>query len=73
MKLKLEVELGQMPRQAEGEDEDNFLVRLADWELATVDKIYSALMSASWEAGLLPNILANLLKHKIEEELEDDC
>jgi len=71
MKLKLEVELGKMPRPEEGEDETDFLLRLADWEVDAVDKIYKALMSASWEAGLLPEILADLLKHRIEEEIEE--
>jgi len=71
MKLKLEVELGKMPQQREGENEDDFLLRLADWEVEAVDKIYAALMSASWDAGFLPSTLADLLKHRIEEEIEE--
>jgi len=71
MKLKLEVELGTMPRRGEGEDEDDFLYRLSDWEVEAVKKIYAALMSASWNAGFEPTILANLLKHRIEEEIEE--
>jgi len=58
-----------MPRR--GEDEDDFLFRLSDWEVKAVNKIYAALMSASWGAGSELAILANLLKHRIEEEIEE--